>query len=239
MPFPTQTFNTTAQWKAWVDTNIIPNGTQAITGNKGNITENAAIKFISQSYLNWDTAQLVNTTGSATAASAIVVFVTNTPALFTFGDNVYNEYRFINTTSGDIPLGNSMTYFDINLTEIDSIPAKSVIGIVKATNGMWIIDSLPSSGSQPTLPPLIGIVGQGGADDPTTGSSTFQSNKIKNLGAANGNKISINLDGAIYQNYGINTSFTYNATDGEIDLDYNSSGNNFQAGSALTIDLNQ
>jgi len=236
---PTQTFNTLDEWETWIDANIVTNGVQGISGNDGNITENAAVKFIRQSPINWQRAQVINSSGVASASRPVVIFITSTPSSFTFGDNIYNQYCFVNTTSGAIPLGNSQTYYDINLVALTSIPPKSIVNISKAQNSLWIVNTVPSQGSQSTLPPYVGIVDRGQPNDPVSGTSLFQSNVLKNLGASNDNNITINIDGGLQQNYGVNKSFEYDPVAGEIDLDYNSSGNQFFAGSSLTIDLNQ
>lgn len=239
MPLPTQTFNTIAEWENWVNTNIIPNGNEEITGDDGNITENAAVKFIKRSPLNWEKAQIIQTSGTSYATRPIIVFISNTPSEFTFGDNIYNEYVFINTLYDNIPLASGIAYVDINLSPVDNIPAKSIVNICKANNDLWIVSSVPSSGSLSSLPPLIGIVDGGNTDDPVSGTSIFQSDKLINLGASNQGKIQIQIDNGILSNYGLNISFDFDSPNGIIDLNYNGSGNEWQSGSSLYIDLNQ
>lgn len=80
--------------------------------------------------------------------------------------------------------------------------------------------------------PLIGIVGGITSIDPAPGASPFQHDSLKNLGGTNG-YIKIEIDGSIYVNFGINSSFTYNASTGEI------SGITWVTGSGLYVNLNQ
>lgn len=96
-----------------------------------------------------------------------------------------------------------------------------------------------ASGARFSFAPLIGIVDGGGGDDPVSGGSTFTSTKLIGLGASNGNKITIQIDGINQTNFGTNQSFTFDAATGEIDLDYLGSGNQWIAGSGLYVDLNQ
>lgn len=84
--------------------------------------------------------------------------------------------------------------------------------------------------------PLIGIVGNGGPTDPTTGITTFQNINLIGLGSSNNGHIQIVVDDVLYSNFGINASFGFNNTIGLITW---SQGNTWVAGSGLYIDLNQ
>lgn len=84
-------------------------------------------------------------------------------------------------------------------------------------------------------PPLIGVVGGGGANDPVTGSSTFQNASLIGLGGSNNGKIQMVIDDVLYSNFGVNASFTFNNVTGIIDI----SPNKWVASSGLYIDLNQ
>jgi len=231
---PTLTFATLAAWQTWVDNNIITNGMELITGDDGNITENAAIYFITRSPLNWQTADIASAGGVVNVTRPITVIMTVTPTSISWADNIYNEYVFINTTLGDVPT--TVTYYDINLTAVNKIPAKSVINICKAKNGNWILKSLPASGSGVIVPALNGVVGGGGIDDPVNGSPTFQSNKLINLGATSGGKISITYAETPMSNYGDNAAFTLDNVTGIMTW---LNGNTFNSGSSLYINLNQ
>lgn len=236
MPFPTLSFSTLDEWQSWIDNNIIPNGMELITGNDGNITENAAVYFIKQSPLNWQTADIFSSGGAISVLRPINVIMTSVPTSITWGDNIYNEWVFINTTGGNIP---SNTYYDINLSPVTSIPAKSTLNVCKVKNGQWIIKSLPSSGSGTVTHPYVGVVDRGLPTDPVSGTSQFQNNSLIGLGASNNNDIQIVYAEILRSSYGVNQSFIYYPTTGIIDLNYNSSGEQFFSGYTLQIDLNQ
>lgn len=84
-------------------------------------------------------------------------------------------------------------------------------------------------------PPLIGITGNGGADDPVTDSSFFESDKLAGIGSTNSDRFQILIDGVVLQNFGTNIGFTYDTVTNIIDI----SPNTFPEGSSLYIDLNQ
>jgi len=236
MPFPSQTFATLDDWKIWIDLNVIPNGMELITGDDGNITENAAVKFIKRSPLNWEKAKIESSGGSISATRPVVVFMTTTPTLFSWPDNIYNEYIFINTTAGDIPLLAGTSYYDINLVAQSAISAKSIVNIVKASNDLWIVGSVPSSGSQVALPPLIGVVDRGNTGDPVSGVSTWQNDLLKNLGSTNNGEIDITVDNINMSNYGTNVAFDYDPILGIITL---LNGNVWTPNSGVKVDRNQ
>lgn len=138
MPFPTLTFNTIDEWKTWVDQEIIPNGQELITGNDGNITENAAVKFIKQSPLNWEKAAIVSLGGAVVASRPVVVFTTTTPTSLTWNDNIYNEYVFVNMTANAIPLLGNLVYYTALGNPVSTIPPNQVVNIVKSSNDLWV-----------------------------------------------------------------------------------------------------
>lgn len=146
MPFPALTFNTIDEWKTWVDNNIIPNANEDITGDDGNITENAAVKFIRQSPLNWEKASVVSTGGDVIAPRPVVIFTTVTPDSLTWNDNTYNEYLFVNMTGNDIPLDGLLVYYTPLGTVSDEIPANSVVSVFKASNDLWVQGNNTGSG---------------------------------------------------------------------------------------------
>lgn len=83
------------------------------------------------------------------------------------------------------------------------------------------------------VPPLIGVVGGGGADDPNAGAVDFQNSKLIGLGSTNSGRIQIVIDDALFSNYGTNPNFTFNPTTGTI------GGIFWVDGAGLFIDLNQ
>lgn len=237
MPLPIITFATFADLENYINTYIIPNAIELIQGDEHNAVENGLLVFIEQSPLNWQTARIESSGGVLSAIRPVTVFMTTTPSSFTWSDNIYHEYRFINTTAGDIHT--VATYYDINLQAVNVIPAKSIVNISKASNNLWIVSSVPSSGSSAALPPYVGIVDGGNANDPVSGTSIFQNNQLIGLGSTNSGRITILYAESPRTNFGQNKSFEYNATTGTIDLNYNSSGEEWFADSSLWIDRNQ
>lgn len=234
MALPTLSFSSLAEWQAWVDNNIITNGMELITGNFGNITENAGIYFIGKSPLNWETALVVSGGGDINAPRPVNVFTTITPNSLTWEDNFYNQYIFNNTTGGDIPT--LVTYYDLSLQPLNVIPANSLVNICKASNGLWIVVAVPNKGSASSYPALKGEVGGGGIDDPVSGATSFQSNKLMNLGSTTGGKLSIIYAETPMSSWGSNAAFNYFPNTGTLVW---LNGRTFTAGSALEVDRNQ
>lgn len=175
MPFPTQTFSTLDQWKAWIDLNVIPNGNQEIIGNDGNITENAAVKFIRQSPLNWEKADVIDTASAVVAAKPVIVFTGTTPASLTWPDNIYNEYVFVNMTGDAIPLLGALVYYLPTGVSVDNIPANTVVNILKSENDLWVGYSLTAGGGGGSVQkePKTYIVGTT-TGAPVAGALTWQ-----------------------------------------------------------------
>lgn len=85
------------------------------------------------------------------------------------------------------------------------------------------------------LPPLIGVTGDGGANDPVEDSSFFQSADLVGLGSTNNGRIMIFIDNIPQTNFGSNPSFIFDNSLGLIDI----SPNSFPLGSGLYVDRNQ
>jgi len=127
-----------------------------------------------------------------------------------------------------------------SLPVLDGCPADSELILVSGAmggvgNGKYALRSWGSlkaciGGS---IPPLIGTVDGGGSDDPVSGNTPFQNNKLIGLGSTNGNKIQIVVDDILYSNFGTNANFSFAPTTGTI------SGFYWAAGAGLFIDLNQ
>lgn len=239
MPLPIITFANFDDLETYINTFIIPNAMELIQGDEHNAVENGLLEFIRQSPLNWQTARIESAGGAVNAARPVNIFMTTTPTSLTWGDNIYNEYVFINTTIGAIP---SATYYDITLAPVTNIPARSIVNIVKASNGLWVVGGSTSGGGGgggAALPPLIGIVDGGGATDPVSGVSTFQNDFLIGLGATNNGRIQIFIDDTSMTNFGINQNIDFDPVTGTIDLNYNFSGNTWQSGSGLYVNRNQ
>ncbi len=140
MSYPQQTFSTFAELATFINNFWITNGDGEIDAIIGNDVVNGLLTFIEQSPLNYQTALVTASSGAVTASRPITVFITSTPSSLQWGNNIYNQFIFINTTNAAIPLGGGQKYYDINLTAQSSVPAKTVLSIVKASNGLWISD---------------------------------------------------------------------------------------------------
>lgn len=164
----------------FVDTNIVANGMELITGPINNQALNGCIEFIRKSPLNWSKAAVYNNDPSAIVLSdqylGVVVFsgAIATPASISWGDNIYNEYVFINMTSSAIPLGTPSFYYGLlGGQAIDNIPANTAITVFKAANDLWVQgDNMGTSTGAAQKQPLTYIVGTT-AGAPVAGTSTW------------------------------------------------------------------
>lgn len=152
---PTVTYISFSELAAYIDAKWITNNQGLITGVIGNNVVNGLLTFIEQSPLNWNRATVVSDGIAITAGSQLtpgpVIVITGTPSpSLSWADNIYNQYVFINATSGPIPLSNGFTYLDNTLTVQNSIPANQVTEIFKAPNGTWFLgNNLASAGNVP------------------------------------------------------------------------------------------
>ncbi len=226
---PTQTFSNLDELITYINNFIIPNGNEEIIGEIHNNVENGLSKFIRQAPLNWSKAQIISAGGVQSASKAVVIFISSGASSFTFADNIYNEYVFVNATSNNIPLGSSQVYYDISLTPIDTIPALTVINIFKSTNDLWILGSSASVVGNPPKA-LRKVVGEEGA--PVAGESTWQNDLLIGLDDTN-NRISFLLDATPMMSYGLSQNCEYISADGIIDI----SPNTWVSGSGIEIPL--
>lgn len=198
MAFPSQTFNTLAEWVAWVNANIIPNGMELITGDDGNITENAAAKFISQSPLNWEEAEVFNTSGAVVITRPVSVFTGNTPSGITWTENIYNEFVFINMTAQPVPITSPAGYYNLTGQLIDEIPANTAISVFLASNDLWVQGTnLGTSSGIAQKEPRMYIVGTT-TGAPTSGTTTWTLPAFMNswVGELLINKVPVDLEDA-------------------------------------------
>lgn len=150
MPYPTVIFNTIAQWENYVNTQIITNGNEEITGEIGNNAYNGAVKFVKQSPLNWSKAAIYSSGGVISLADnflGVAIFSGTTPTSLTWGDNFYNEYVLINMTSDAIALSGSLVYYNLYGQAIDEISPNTAVNIFKASNDLWVAGSNPGGGT--------------------------------------------------------------------------------------------
>lgn len=163
--------------EAYVDTNIIANGVEYITGPINNKALNGCIEFIRKSPLNWAKARLEVSGGDIVLTDdylGVIVFNTVVPTSLSFGDNIYNEYVFINMTSGAIPLDDPTFYYNTFGVPVSTLPANSVTVLFKAANDIWVVGNNAGGGSGSTQKqPLTYKVGTT-VGAPVAGTSTWQ-----------------------------------------------------------------
>lgn len=193
---PTQTFNTIQDLITYINQYIIPNGIGEITGEEHNNVENGLAAFIETSKLNYNKASLISSGGVVVLPSAFSVIMGPTPTSLSWLDNIYNEYYIINATGFDIPLAPTFVYYDTYLEQQTTVPARTVLHIVKATNNQWILaTNLPAS-SGGALPPQGGHIGEALF---TTGASPFWFTTILPI-----ESVDFELDGRTYINAALN-----------------------------------
>lgn len=155
MPLPTQTFSTIQQLLTYINTFIVPNGSNEISGEIHNNVENALSKFIVSYTLNNKQATLVSSGGVVVLPTPITVITSVVPTSIQWIDNVQNEYYILNTTNSTIPLAAGFTYYNSFLIAKNSIPANTAIHIAKATNGQWVQVGEVGQGAMSVTTPSI------------------------------------------------------------------------------------
>lgn len=213
MPLPVTTFNNIADLLNYINTNIVPNGAQEISGEEHNAVENALANFIVSYTLNSGLVGISSSTGVIPLSKPMTVF-TVVPASINWPDNVQNEYYIINATGSNIPLAAGYSYVDQYSIQQTTIPARTAIHIAKATNGNWIqVNNLPGVG---VLPPQAGHEGEFLTTNGTSAawisphesltSADFEPDGVTVINTAwASNKLSIWLDAAgrfIYEDLG-------------------------------------
>lgn len=212
MPYPVNTFPTFNDLLTYINTFWITNGMEEITGVIGNDVVNGLLTFVEKSPLNWNKAKIESTGGIVSVSRPISVFMTNTPTSLSWPDNIYNEYVFINTTANNIPLAAGFSYYDINLSPVTNVRAKSRLNIVKANNNLWIQrDGGAGDGTSGILPFDIAKKVDGQPGSPIAGLTTYQNDDLINASGVvaiivnNGNE---NIEDG---------NFTFDSTTGTID----------------------
>ncbi len=230
MSYPTQTFPDFNSLLAYINSFIVTNGNGNITGVEMNDVVNGLLSFIEKSPLNYNKAQIISGGGNVVANNAVVVIKGVAPDSLEFGNNIYNQFIFINTTDYDVPLASGDIYYDINLNTVDFIPAKSIVNIVQASNYSWIVASLSTQGNTETPKRLMLIVGEDGA--PNAGDKIWQNDNLIGLGGIQG-RIAFQVDLQTYINFGNNSNCTFDNLTGTVDI----TPNEFQENSSIEVDL--
>lgn len=178
MSFPVQTFPNFAALRDYQNNEWIPNGVQHIDGEIGNNVVNGLLTFITQSPLNYARAAIFSSGGAINTSVPVVLFTTTTPTSLIWGDNIYNEYVFMNMTAAVIPIIGGLVYYDMNGTPHTSIPANTAVNIMKATNDLWVqvgafgAGGGGGGGGYTAAAPATYVVGTT-VGAPTAGSSTW------------------------------------------------------------------
>lgn len=199
--FPTQTFSTMQQLINYINTLVVPNGDEEITGEIHNNVENGLANFIVQYTLNSGLVSIISSGGNVVLPSPMTMFIVNVPTSIQWTDNVQNEYYIINGTGFNIPLANGFSYVDTFLTNQTVIPARSAVHIAKAGNNSWIqvnnVNNAPG-----VLPPQTGHEGEVLF---TTGASAFWGSPLIHITSSD-----FEPDGVTYINTNIpETVFRY------------------------------
>lgn len=162
MAYPQQTFQTIQSLLNYINTYVITNGSNAITGVELNNVVNSLASFIQSYSVNAGLATICSQSGgSAFILPTPIVIFTQVPTSIQWPGNVQNEYYMDNCTSSPIPLTNGFTYTDQFGTGQTVIPARTAIHIAKAINGTWFqVNNLSGSGGGGSLPPVTGHAGQ-------------------------------------------------------------------------------
>jgi hypothetical protein len=173
MPTP---FATIQDWQTWIDNNIVPNGNQDITGEDGNITENAAAQFIIQATVNWNLAKVHSTGGALVLSNGVTVVTGATPTSLSWGDNFYNEWYIVNLTPNILNLDSGIFYYNPTGSPQNAIPAQTSLHIAKSENGLWVQiggASATGGGGGSQKEPATYIVGTT-PNAPAQGATTWQ-----------------------------------------------------------------
>lgn len=183
----------------YINTYITTNGVNAITGEENN----TALVYLANAILNYSVngslAGISSSTGVVPLSKPITLFST-APTSVNWPDNFQFEYYIINATGVNIPITSGYSYVDQYGTTQTTIPARTSIHIVKATNGTWVqANNLGSGGGSGNLPPLTGHEGQSLFNNGTT---AFWSDGILEIPPGDANWINSTtwINGSSYNN---------------------------------------
>ncbi len=184
-------FSDIDQWQTYIDTYIIANGNNDITGPENNEALNGAVQFVRESPLNWSKTDIHGSGGVFVLSKAMTVFITNTPTSISWVDNWYFEYYIVNATTSPIPLTSGTVYYNALLVPLTAIPANTVVHIAKSDNDLWIqVNNAGGTGTS-----LPAQTGHDGETLITTGSVPFWGDTHISLTADN-----FESDGVTYVN---------------------------------------
>lgn len=199
MANPSQTFSTIAQLLNYINSLIVTNGINAITGEEANNVLNGLGNFIVKYSVNANLAGISSSSGVVPLSKPVTI-VTVVPTSLQWPDDVQNEYYIVNATGVDIPLTSGYSYIDAYGTVQTVIPLRTAIHIGKAINGNWYqLNNVGGSGGGSNLPPQTGHDGEALF---TNGTSTFWASPVKEITGADffdaNQYIDASLDGFKY-----------------------------------------
>lgn len=155
MPTPSQNFNTSQELLNYINTYILPNGVEAITGELHNNVENGLLQLTLRSILNYQGQKIYSGGGNIVISKAFNLITGSTPSTLSWQDGFFlKEFYVMNTNGTDIPLADGFVYYDAYGAEKNSIPANSTIHIARAENGTWT-NYYPPSGDIVISNPLV------------------------------------------------------------------------------------
>jgi hypothetical protein len=183
MSTPTQTFTTIQQLISYVNSLIITNGTNAITGEQLNNVLNGLTSFIQSYTINNGLAGISSSTGVIPLSKPVTIFIV-APDSFNWADNVQQEYYIVNATGVPIATSGGYSFTDSFGTVQTSIAPRDAVHIAKATNGSWIRINNVSGSASGGLPPMTGNSGRGLF---TNGTTAFWADNVLQIEAGDAN----------------------------------------------------
>lgn len=180
MALPSQTFPTIAQLISYINTFIVPNGLDLITGDEANSVLNALSNFIIDYTMNGRLCGISSSTGVVPLSKPVTIF-TVAPTSINWADDVQFEYYIVNATGVNIPLTAGFSYIDQYGNAQTLVPFRSALHIAKAPNGSWFQINNLGGNTSGNLPPSPGHQGQ---FLETNGNSSFWSDPVLEISSA-------------------------------------------------------
>lgn len=180
---PNQTFSTLQDLINYINTVIITNGTNSISGIEANNAFVGLGNFIASYTLNNGLAGISSSTGVISLSKPVTIF-TVAPTSFSWPDNVQNEYYIINGTGVTINLSGGFSFTDAYGVTQTTIGPRDAVHIAKATNGSWLRINNISGSASGGLPPMTGNSGKGLFNN---GTSAFWADNVLQIPANDAN----------------------------------------------------
>lgn len=189
-----------ATLRTYVNTFIVPNGLNLITGQEANDSFNGVIDFIIKTMPNYNKAQIFSTGGVVVINPLKPVAIITAPVTSVqWIDDFMNEYYIVNATNGSVALAGGFNYIDAFATTQTTIPANTAIHIAKADNNSWFLVNNEGGTGGGGVPPVTGHAGQVLSNNGTV--TTWKDTHIT-IGSSD-----FQVDGVTYLNADIGTLF--------------------------------